>query len=393
MLSDKELLLSAINKFGTPLYLYDGAVAFERSKQLKTAFKGFDILYSLKSNPNPTLAGILSQNCDGAEVTSLHELDVALRSGFVREKITYGGPGKSLQEFNNAIEKGIDCIDLESEREIEIASNVLSTIKGNKPCFTLRVNTSHKPSQAGEFMAGESSVFGIDEEDVLTITKKHSTPLSGIHAHVASQVLNTKSLVRHYRKTAELALKLSNELRFDLQIVNFGGGIGVPYSSEFPPIDIAELGELSCEAIEEVFKEVKSRPRLQLEIGRYLVAECGTYYTEIVDIKKSRGKNYIITDCGINGFSRPAMKWAEPHRCSIVSREKETASASYIVTGRSCLPSDILCADAKLPKPKIGDIIAVHDAGAYGYVMSLLAWSSRGKPKEVVYWEGEFLQD
>jgi diaminopimelate decarboxylase len=391
MLSDRELLLSAIKKFGTPLYLYDGAVAFERSKQLKTAFEGFDILYSLKSNPNPTLARILSQNCDGAEVTSLHELDVALGSGFTREKITYGGPGKSLHEFNTAIEKGIDCIDLESEREIKLASDVLSAIKGNKPCFTLRVNTSHKPSQAGEFMAGESSVFGIDEEEVLAVAKKHNTPLSGIHAHVASQVLNTNSLVRHYRKTSELALKLSTELGFDLQIVNFGGGIGVPYSSEFPPIDIVQLGRMSCDEINQVFKDKKTRPRLQLEIGRYLVAECGTYYTEVVDIKKSRGKNYIITDCGINGFSRPAMKWAEPHRCSIVSRENEEATARYIITGRSCLPADVLSADAKLPNPRIGDIIAVHDAGAYGYIMSLLAWSSRGKPKEIVYWDGEFI--
>jgi len=380
--------LKEIRKIGTPLYIYDGDFVHKRALQMKSALSHFELMYFMKANPNPVITQILSDVCDGVTVASLKELNIAISNGFKKEQITYCGPGKSDMEFDEAMLLG--CVDAESERDLcQIEKRYKKSDK--TPDITIRVNTKHKPSNAGEIMAGEASVFGIDEEVVSSVASMYNLPYSGIHAHVASQVLDADSLVEHYSETSKLALKLSRELSFDLKLINFGGGIGVPYCDNSKAVDISYFGNASLKATKNVFKSSLATPRLQVEFGRIMVAEAGTYYTEIVDIKTSRGRNFIITDCGINGLSRPAMPWAEQHPCNIVSKEYEAPSDIYTVTGRSCLPTDVLCKQVALPNPKLGDIIAIHNAGAYGYTMSMLMWSSRELPKEVVYWQNEYI--
>jgi diaminopimelate decarboxylase len=284
-------------------------------------------------------------------------------------------------------------IDAESVRELQI----LEDLGRRKECtipVTIRVNTKHRPSHAGEFMAGDSSVFGIDEETViedLSSLKLKHVKYMGIHTHIASQVLDYDSLAGHYRRVFDLGKELASALRFDLSVLNLGGGIGIPYAPGETHIELHRLGEETREAIQAAFPEVRRRPRIQVELGRFLTAESGIYLARIVDVKQSRGSNFVMVECGITGLSRPAMPWANQHRCTIVSKENEPGTSEYKVVGRSCLPADVLCESANLPDPQPGECLAIHDVGAYGYTMTMLLWASHTGPREVLFDDGRLM--
>jgi diaminopimelate decarboxylase len=389
----ERLVSSLVEEYGTPLYLYDGRIALNKLRQVQKAFPDFDILYSLKANPNPELSRIMADTGIGADVASLHELAVALNSGFAPHSITFGGPGKTYSELKEIVPKNVRIIDIESEGELRLLEE-LARNNNIEISITLRVNTVNRPSEAGEFMAGIPSQFGIDEEKIFGLPSRFEPKYlryQGIHVHVASQVLDENALFRHYHKTTVLAQELAVRLKFDLNEINFGGGLGVPYNARESPLDLLSLGQNTQQMLTNAFPASVHRPRFQLELGRYLLAECGVFLTRIIDIKNSRGVNFVITDTGINGFSRPAMPWAQQHPCTIISKGNEPSTGLFRVVGRSNLPSDVLCKDVNLPNPEPGDILAIFNAGAYGLTMSLVMWSSNAVPREVIFFDGQYL--
>lgn len=389
----ERLVSSLVELYGTPLYLYDGTIALSKLRRVQQAFPAFDILYSLKANPNPELSRIMADAGIGADIASLHELAVALDVGFAPHSITFGGPGKTYSELQEIIQKKVQLIDVESEGELRLLEE-LARNQNVEINVTLRVNTVHRPSEAGEFMAGIPSQFGIDEENIFDLPKRFKPKYlryQGIHVHVASQVLDEEALFRHYHKTTKLAQDLAVALKFDLHEINFGGGLGVPYHDRESPLDLPSLGRKTQQMVSEAFPASAHRPRFQLELGRYLMAECGIFLTRILDVKNSRGVNFVITDTGINGFSRPAMPWAQQHPCAIISKGNQPATGTYRIVGRSNLPSDVLCKSVDLPHPEPGDILALFNAGAYGLTMSMVMWSSHAIPKEVIFFDDQYL--
>ncbi len=386
MIGDSTVF-SVAKRFGTPLYLYNADIVLDRLKRVREAFPDFSIWYSVKSNPNPALLSFLAKLGVGASVTSMNDLELTVSAGFAPRRVAFGGPGKSLTELEQATSTGVGTIDVESPRELRTLED-LATRLDKKVAVSLRVNPLHKPSVAGEFMAGVESKFGFDEENILEnlagLSLKHVT-IQGIHAHPASQVLDPSFFVTHYEKVAKLSKHLASTLNFDLKFISFGGGFGVPYASSESPVDIKTLGRRSTEILSAEFSDYASKPEFQIELGRYLVAECGIFLTEIMDLKTSRGTTFVITDSGLNALSRPAMPWAQQHNCSIVSKQDLKPSKAYRVVGRSCMPSDVLCKTAMLPDPEPGDILAVHNAGAYGYTMTMLLWSGLRAPLELVF--------
>lgn len=386
----EEPVSSIAKKFGTPLYLYDGEIAANRLRLIREAFPGFEILYSLKANPNPAIAQILSKSGAGADVASPQEIKFAREAGFASSKITFGGPGKLGSELRDAVHDGIGLIDVESKRELEILEEIGEDYPRAIP-VTLRINTKYHPPIAGEIMAGVGTQLGIDEEtlsETIGRSKPNHVTYEGIHVHVASQVLESSSLLDHYKNTAKLSIELASTLNFELKVVNFGGGLGVPYSPKDPSLDLTALGRETQEMLSRLYSGTNAKPKFQLELGRFLVAECGIFLTEIVEVKRSRGSTFVITDTGINGLTRPVMSWAQQHPCTIVSKEGEKPMGSYKVVGRSCLPGDILRESVELPDPQPGDILAIHNAGAYGYTMSMLLWSSHKIPREILFFDG-----
>jgi diaminopimelate decarboxylase len=388
----ERLVSSLVEEYGTPLYLYDGRIALNKLMQIQEAFPDFDVLYSLKANPNLELSRIMADVGIGADVASLHELSVALDAGFAPHSITFGGPGKTYSELKETIQNKVRIIDSESETELRLLEE-LARINNIEINIILRVNTVNRPSEAGEFMAGIPSQFGIDEEKIFDLPSRFEPKYlryQGIHVHVASQVLDENALFQHYHKTTQLAQELAVALNFDLNEINFGGGLGVPYNDRESPLDLLSLGQNTQRMLSDTFPTSVPKPRFQLELGRYLLAECGVFLTRIIDVKNSRGVNFVITDTGINGFSRPAMPWAQQHPCTIISKGNEPSTGLFRVVGRSNLPSDVLCKDVNLPNPEPGDILAVHNAGAYGLTMSMVMWSSHTIPKEVIFFDGHY---
>jgi diaminopimelate decarboxylase len=391
LLLGDQTLLEVAGRFGTPLYLYDSRIILDRLKRITDAFPDFEILYSLKSNPNPFIATILARSGMSAEVGSVAELRTALSAGFPPGKITFGGPSKRESELEEAVASGVATIDVESLSELRAIEDLGVKHQRRIP-VTLRINTLYRPAVAGELMAGGPSEFGIDEENLienLKGTRFNYVDYQGVHAHVASQVLDAEALAVHFSNLAHIAKKFSSELGFELKIINFGGGIGVPYARREQNVALGELGRKIRRTMSEAFGHLKEKPRLQMEPGRYLVAESGIFLTRILDKKYSRGTNYLITESGISGFSRPAMPWAQQHLCSIVSKQDVLPVENFKVVGRSCLPSDVLSESTPLPDPQPGEILAVSNTGAYGYTMSFLLWASQLPPIEVVFHDGK----
>ena len=382
-------------EFGTPLYVYSEPRVLERAEQLRAAFPGFSILYSVKSNPQPRLCRLLAKRGFHAGVSSLSEFELALDTGYQPEDIGYVGPAKRLVDLQRTAAKGCGIYYVESLTEISRLEQVADSLQ-RRLQIALRINTEHRPTAAGEFMAGGPSEFGIDEEhldEAIEAIDSRRLNLVGFHTFVASQVVERRALERHFNRVATLVSGLASDHNVDLQVVNFGGGFGIPYASSERELDISRLGKYvaSSQAIL-ALREKWPKASLCLDVGRFLVGDAGVFLTEVVDVKKSRGRIFVITDSGVTGFARPNMPWAQVHPCCVVDRVNENGSSSIScsVVGPSCMPGDLLAPSVDLADPKPGDVLAFMNAGAYGRTMSLLEWGGFDQPREVNFDGSEF---
>jgi diaminopimelate decarboxylase len=234
-------------------------------------------------------------------------------------------------------------------------------------------------------MVGGPGKFGLDEETVVEEVRGarlKKARVTGIHVYSASQVLDSGFLATHLEYVSELALRLADEIGFDLRCVDFGGGFGVPYREDETELDLEPIadaaGRVRC-ALE------RSRPgcRLIFEVGRFLVAEAGVFVTTALRVKHSRGKHFVITDGGMNHFTRPVLIRIN-HPVRLLNKITSRRDTECSVGGPICTPLDIIGRNVMLPSPERGDIVAVFCAGAYGYTMSMINFMSLGWPAELL---------
>ncbi len=375
-----------VERYGTPLYMYSGDMMRERAATLHDAFGGFEILYSVKSNPSPAVCRLLSKHGFEAGVSSESEINLALESGYAPNGMGFVGPAKSSAALRRALDVGVGMIYVESVTELR-RIEALAREYDRRVSVALRINTRRRPSSAGELMAGVPSQFGIDEEsvdEVFASLDRDWIEVCGIHTFVASQVMDADSLLSHFETVATLARAVASEHHFNLQVVNFGGGFGIPYSRAERAIDVERLGKRIWTHMPPAWRRQFAKPRLCLEVGRFLVGEAGLFLTRVIDVKRSRGTTFVVTESGISGFARPAMDWAQQHPCSLLGKATKRKTEPCTVVGPSCMPSDILCKNVDLPTPEEGDVVVMHNAGAYGLTMSMLGWGSFQMPREVL---------
>jgi diaminopimelate decarboxylase len=381
--------LDEIAKYPTPLYVYSAAAIRTKYRLLKDRFRAFDICYSLKANPNPAVCSVLARTGAGAEVSSPAELATALAAGFVRDSIIYVAPAKVPADIERALMSGIHAIIVDSAQELEIVEQQAARL-GRPARVLLRINTTEQQPEAKEVMVGGPSKFGFDEErvvaDVAGVVLQHAR-IAGIQVYSASQVLDQVWLATHIGYVFNLARKLSREIGFKLESVDFGGGFGVPMHEREPELDLAGLAEAVAGPLAE-FRVEHPNCRLLFESGRFLVAEAGVFATRVVRVKESRGRVFAICDGGMNAFSRPVFMRIK-HPVRLLNRLGEHATAHADVCGPICTPLDCIARDAHLPMPKAGDLVGLLNAGAYGYTMSLLDFMSRGRPIELMADAGE----
>jgi len=372
----------------TPLYAYSADVIRQKYQKLKSNFPNFDIFYSFKPNPNPGVAAILRNEGAHAEVSSAGELRSALKAGFKPESIIFVAPAKTEGEIELAVREGIYALVSDSRYEIELIDKI-ALEQGKYIRVLLRINTLEGPSTATEKMVGGPGKFGFDEEQVLSELSGLSPKavrISGIQVYAASQVMDAVALALHIENVVGLALRIKESLGIEIEAVDFGGGFGVPYGSE-PELNLSLIAETAAELFEK-HKDELPGCRFILEIGRYLVAECGIFITKVLRIKESRGTGFVVCDGGMNCFSRPAFMHVN-HPVKILNKFNDENGKPYTICGPCCTPLDVIGEQVGIPEPGIGDIVGVFNAGAYGYTMSMLHFISFDLPDEILVDNGK----
>jgi diaminopimelate decarboxylase len=368
----------------TPFYIYSASAIREKYRLLAGHFPGFAVCYSLKANPNPEVCRILSAQGAGAEVSSARELATALAAGFKPENIVYVAPAKRSSDVEAALSAEVAAIVADSESDLELIDSAARRF-GRPARVLLRINTFERQPEAKEVMVGGPSRFGLDEEQVIEDLAgpgfEHAR-VAGIQVYSASQVLDADYLTEHIAYVLRLALRLSREVGFTLECVDFGGGFGIPYHEHDKELDLGRVAAATAGRLAE-FRAEHPGCRFVFESGRFLVAEAGVFVTRVVRVKESRGRIFVICDGGMNAFSRPVVMRIR-HPVRVLDRLDLAATTEVDVCGPICTPLDCLAKGVRLPEPEPGDIIGVLNAGAYGRTMSLVDFMSLGRPAELL---------
>lgn len=386
---------SLVESCGTPLYVYDSEVLIRQYRRLRERLHpSLEIFYSLKANPNVAICSVLTGLGAGAEVSSLVELCVAQRAGAAAENIVFLGPGKSFAELASGLDSGIHAVICESWQELE-ALDALSCARGVRTSIILRVNPAFTTKRSGLTMGGKARQFGIDEEQLteyaaLADRFRHLS-VAGIHVYMGTRILDASTIVENTRQILNMAERIAECQCFELRTVDVGGGFGVPYFDGEQDLDIEVLAQ-GLEGVIADFSRRHPATRLITELGRYLVALCGTYVVRIQYTKTSYGERFAVTDGGTHhhmaavGVGSFAKRNFPARVLNDTSGRHE--QQPWHVTGPLCTPNDTLLKNVAMPKLVPGDLIGVERSGAYGPTASPGLFLSHGYPAEVLVHEG-----
>ena len=383
--------------YGTPFYLYHGEMISERVSRVRESL-GTEVSYSVKANPSLGVCQLIARQHEaGAEVASSGELAVALAAGFEPRDIVFAGPGKTDDELAHAVEEGIFAVNVESLNEIDRLAKIAGRM-GKQAGVGLRINPTAQLMGSGMRMGGTVGQFGMDQEDLKEAVEKtlsHSElELRGVHVYTATQVFEVEPLLEHCRNILEIALEAADASGSPLQMIDFGGGFGVPYFEKTSEFDLDSFAA----GFRELLDGYRPDPRLAgcrflFELGRYLVADAGVYVTRAVDVKEMRGKTFVVTDGGMNHHLTATGNMGQVFRKAYpllnLTRMGGVPEEGVAVAGPCCTPLDSFGTNIPLADPEVGDLIGVFYSGAYGYSASNLGFLSHPKPAEVLLLDGE----
>src|ERR671913_1183724 len=386
-------------EYGTPFYLYHGETIVERVRRVREAL-GTEVSYSVKANPSLGVCQLIAREREsGAEVASSGELAVARTAGFEPEDIVFAGPGKTDDELRRVVEEGIFADNVESLGEIDRLATIAGEM-GRKIGVGLRINPAAQLMGSQMRMGGTVGQFGLDEADLpeavrRTLSYQDQLVLRGIHIYTATQVFDADALLEHCRNIFEIALQTADLAGGPLEMVDFGGGFGVPYFEKMEEFDLERFGE----GFQQLLASYRSDPRLAgcrfvFELGRYLVADAGVYVTRVVDVKGMKGKTFATTDGGMNHHLTATGNMGQVFRkayplLNLTRAEAGAGEEGVALAGPCCTPLDMFGTNIPLEDPRPGDLIGVFYSGAYGYSASNLGFLSHPTPAEVLLWQGE----
>lgn len=373
----------------TPFYAYDRRLVAERISELRRELpQEIHLHYAVKANPMPALVQFIVPLVDGMDVASAGELQVALDAGMSAKLISFAGPGKRPEELARAIAAGI-VINMESENEMETIAR-LARQQGLRARVAVRVNPDFELKTSGMKMGGGPKQFGVDAERVPDMLRRlRELPLDfvGFHIFSGSQNLSVAAIQEAQSKTFDLACALAEHAPAPVQLLNIGGGFGIPYFPGERPLDLAAIGTNLRDMIPRARARL-SQAELVIELGRFIVGEAGVYVCRVLDRKMSRGQVFLVTDGGLHHHLAASGNFGQVLRKNypvlvgnkVTSKVRETAS----VVGPLCTPLDLLADKADLAEAEIGDLIVVLQSGAYGLTASPTAFLSHPAPTEVL---------
>jgi diaminopimelate decarboxylase len=372
---------------GTPTYVYSQTALLARAAAVKEATAvyapGALVCYAVKANGNPALLRLLAQTGLGADVTSGGELFLARHAGFSPERILFSGVGKSAAEIEAAIRAGIRAIHLESEMEMAVVAQIAQAV-GQPMAVGVRVNpgidaATHPHISTG----GQAHKFGVSPEQALALVRQAAAhpwlrPV-GLAVHIGSQITELAPFAAAARQMVALAHE-AEKMGIRLAYLDAGGGLGVAYETAVPHLS---------DWIQAVAQPVQAAGyQLVVEPGRSLVADCGLLLTRVLYHKKQGEKQFIIVDAGMTDLLRPALY--DAHHPILPVIEAGDAQRQLVdIVGPVCETGDYLARERPLPLLQPGDLLAIMQAGAYGFAMSS-NYNGRLRPAELLVNRDQF---
>ncbi|MCQ2086361.1 MAG: diaminopimelate decarboxylase [archaeon] len=382
------------NEFGTPVYVTDEQILRHNYREVYDSFSKFmdtEIYYACKANTNLAILKILNQEGSCVDTVSIGEVLTCLKAGFSPDKIMYTGVSVGIKELEAVVKTGCK-INIDSEAELEKLAEILGPRTKGFP-LSIRITPGVVSGYDAKVMTGgKGSKFGIPMNRVLPAyirAQELGFSLKGIHAHTGSGGNSIDPFLDAVEVLINIANQLEEELGIKLEFLNFGGGLGVPYKPQEEEFNVEDLAS----AISEIILEESSIRKVCLEPGRYIVCDSTIMLTRCNDIKDAGPKKYVGTDAGFNTLIRPTL-YGSYHHVVLANKFNKACTAKYDVVGPICESGDYIACDRALPDPQIGDIVAVYNAGAYGFSMSSV-YNSRPRCKEVLVNNGnaELIRD
>jgi diaminopimelate decarboxylase len=369
---------------GTPLYVYSASTIAARFRAVDDAFASYPhtMHYALKANSTMAIVRLLRGLGSKVDANSGGEIDVALRAGFIPPEIVFTGVGKTRVELTQAIDLGVKTINAESEGELD-RIDTIARERQTRTRVAIRVNPDVDARSHPHISTGlKTNKFGVSIDDARELCRRMrdraGIEIVGLHTHVGSQIMDLEPL----RRAACAIVALAKDLAADglaIEHLDLGGGLGISYDGT-----VAPTAEEYAAAVLPIVRE--SGLAIILEPGRSIVGPAGALLTRVVDVKaQPGGKLFVILDAGMTELIRP-MLYNAYHRIEPVDT-REGPDLLADVVGPLCESSDTLGKDRRFPRPEVGDLFAVLDAGAYGSVMAS-NYNRRTLPPEVMVQDG-----
>lgn len=354
----------------TPFYYYDTELlrkTLQTINEEASQHNNFIVHYAVKANANPKILNEICQSGLGADCVSGGEIQASLNAGFTTSKIVFAGVGKSDWEINLGLDKDIFCFNVESKAELEVI-NELAEKKDKIAKVCLRINPNVGAHTHANITTGlAENKFGIalnDMEDMINeVLSLSHTKFIGLHFHIGSQILDMSDFVALCNRINDIQDKLEKH-HIEIENINVGGGLGIDYvhPNSIPIPDFKAYFETYAHHL-----QLRPNQKLHFELGRSVVAQCGSLITRTLYIKQGTHKQFAIVDAGMTDLIRPALYQAY-HKIENISSEE--SEETYDVVGPICESSDVFAKAIDLNKSHRGDLIAIRSAGAYGEIMA-----------------------
>ncbi len=382
-----------IKKFGTPLYVYSQKTFSDHFQNLDRALGSLDhlICYALKANSNLAVLRTLANSGSGFDIVSEGELRRVIAAGGDPKRCVFAGVGKTSDEIEFALKKGIYSFNVESEAELERINQIAGKLRTKAP-IAIRVNPNIDAHTHAKITTGTyANKFGIAYEEIESIyaraAKLKNLKLRGLQMHIGSQLTEVGPFEKAVRKVVPLVSKLSS--KYGLEFFSIGGGLGIIYTDALasgspdwwqkPEASHLLNPQKYAATLVPLLKPLGLK--ILVEPGRFISGNSGVLITRVEYVKQTGKKNFVIVDAAMNDLIRPAF-YDSYHEIIPVKKSKAREISSDIV-GPICESGDFFAKDRMLPKVGEGDYLALLSAGAYGFVMAS-NYNSRGFAAEVL---------
>lgn len=361
----RPIITKALKKYPTPFYIYDEAGIINAAHSIQQAFswsKGFKNYFAVKATPNPKILKILKSEGMGFDCSSLTELHLVERLGAHGNDIMFTSNNTTAEEFKKARELGA-VINLDDITHLTF----LDEIADLPELLCFRYNPGKQVS--GNTIIGhpEEAKFGMTKVQILRaieLAQKRGVRRFGLHSMVISNNLDVRLAVQIVHALLELAAEIHRVIGVQLEFINLGGGIGIPYKSEDKEFDVIGFSK----KVERLMKvNLTYTPTIYMECGRYITGPYGYLITKVLHVKQTY-KTFIGVDASMQNLMRPGMYGAY-HEITVLNKEKSDYTETYDVTGSLCENNDKFAINRSMPAVVIGDVLVVRDAGAHGHAM------------------------